>query len=127
MSTLLSAGSLALRMVVLGIVFLAASAVPAAGQETVCITVPSTVSFPVTDVTRSTSGAPNPTTKFFEREPAVWESASCECAGRWRWIYTAERFQYSGVERLLDQSRGKWRDRMEWDARVVLLHARVPK
>ena len=42
-----------------------ASAVPAAAQETVSVTVPSTVSFSVTDVSRSTSGAPNPTTISF--------------------------------------------------------------
>jgi hypothetical protein len=54
-----------MRIAMLGIAAVTASVVSAAAQETVSITVPSAVSFPVTDVSRSTSGAPNPTTISF--------------------------------------------------------------
>lgn len=40
----------------------AAASVPAAAQETVNITVPTVVSFPVGDITSSTSGTPSPST-----------------------------------------------------------------
>jgi hypothetical protein len=43
----------------------AATCASAAAQETVNIVVPSAVSFPVTDVTQSTSGGPSPTTISF--------------------------------------------------------------
>jgi hypothetical protein len=65
MTTLPSAGSVAMCFAMLGIAALTASAVSAAAQETVGITVPSTISFPVTDVTRSTPGTPNPATISF--------------------------------------------------------------
>ena len=52
-------------MALLGIASVIASAVSAAAQETVSITVPFGVSFQVTDVSTSTSGAPNPTTISF--------------------------------------------------------------
>ena len=55
----------ALRIALLGIVALAAAVVSAGAQETVTISVPLAVSFPVTDVSRSTSGAPNVTTSAF--------------------------------------------------------------
>ena len=48
-----------------GITALGAAAVSAAAQETVNISVPMAVSFAVTDVSRSTSGAPNFTTISF--------------------------------------------------------------
>jgi hypothetical protein len=60
-----SAGSVAMRIAVLCIAAVTASALTAAAQETVSITVPSTVSFAVTDVSRSTNGAPDPTTISF--------------------------------------------------------------
>ena len=53
-----------LRIAVLGSLVLA-GAVSAGAQETVTISVPLAVSFPVTDVSRSTSGAPNVTTVSF--------------------------------------------------------------
>jgi len=53
------------RIAVLVILAVAASVASAAAQETVAITVPSTVTFIVTDVSRSTSGAPNLTTIRF--------------------------------------------------------------
>jgi hypothetical protein len=65
MTTFPPAGSTALRLAMLGIAVVTASAVSAAAQEMVSITVPSTVSFSVTDVSRSTSGAPSPTTISF--------------------------------------------------------------
>jgi hypothetical protein len=55
----------AVRIAVLVILAAAASAASAAAQETVAITVPSTVSFMVNDVSRSTSGVPNLTTISF--------------------------------------------------------------
>ncbi len=63
MSNVRAAGTL--RIAVLGIIALAAAAVPAGAQETVAISVPLAVSFPVTDVSRSTSGAPHVTTISF--------------------------------------------------------------
>jgi hypothetical protein len=53
------------RIVMLSIAALTASVVPAAAQETVSLTVPSIVSFDVIDVSRSTSGMPNPSTISF--------------------------------------------------------------
>ncbi len=50
-----------LRIAILGIIALATAVVSAGAQETVTISVPLAVSFPVTDVSRSTSGAPNVT------------------------------------------------------------------
>jgi hypothetical protein len=55
----------AARIAIFGIMTSAATGAPAAAQETVHIVVPSAVSFPVTDVARTTSGAPNPTTISF--------------------------------------------------------------
>jgi hypothetical protein len=49
------------RIVLLGIAAITAPGVSAAAQELVTITVPSAVSFAVTDVSRSTSGVPSPT------------------------------------------------------------------
>jgi hypothetical protein len=60
-----SAESLAMRIAMLGITALAAAVVPAGAQETVSVSVPVAVSFSVADVSRSTSGAPNPTTISF--------------------------------------------------------------
>jgi hypothetical protein len=54
-----------LRIVLLGIIAMAAAVLSAGAQETVTISVPLAVSFPVTDVSRSTSGAPNVTTVSF--------------------------------------------------------------
>jgi hypothetical protein len=54
-----------LRIALLGLVGLAAAVVPAGAQETVTISVPLAVSFPVTDVSRSTSGTPHVTTISF--------------------------------------------------------------
>ncbi len=53
------------RIALFGIVALAAAVVSAGAQETVTISVPMAVSFPVIDVSRSTSGAPNVTTVSF--------------------------------------------------------------
>ncbi len=53
------------RIALLGLFALAAAAVSAAAQETVTISVPLAVSFPVTDVSRSTSGTPSITTIVF--------------------------------------------------------------
>jgi hypothetical protein len=58
-------------MAVLVILAVAASVVSAAAQETVAITVPSAVSFIVSDVSRSTSGAPNPTTIRFSNASLI--------------------------------------------------------
>ena len=63
MSNVRAAGRL--RIAVLGIIALAAAVVSARAQETVSISVPLAVSFSVTDVSRSTSGAPNVTTISF--------------------------------------------------------------
>jgi len=57
--------SAALQLALLGITGLAVAAVPAGAQETVSISVPMAISFPVTDVSRSTSGAPDVTTVSF--------------------------------------------------------------
>ena len=54
-----------LRIALLGIIALAVTVVSAGAQETVTISVPLAVSFPVIDVSRSTSGAPNVTTVSF--------------------------------------------------------------
>jgi hypothetical protein len=54
-----------MRIAMLGIAAVMASVASAAAQETVSIAVPSTVSFEITDVSRATSGAPNPTTISF--------------------------------------------------------------
>jgi hypothetical protein len=54
-----------LRIALLGIVAMAAAVLSAGAQETVTISVPLAVSFPVTDVSRSTSGAPDMTTVSF--------------------------------------------------------------
>jgi hypothetical protein len=53
------------RAAVGGILALAAAVLSAEAQETVTISVPLAVSFPVTDVSRSTSGTPNVTTISF--------------------------------------------------------------
>jgi hypothetical protein len=53
------------RIALIGIAALAGSAQPTIAQETVSITVPSVVSFAVTDVTRGTTGAPDPATISF--------------------------------------------------------------
>jgi len=50
-----------MRVVVLGIVAWAATVVCAGAQETVSITVPAAISFPVTDVSRTTAAVPNST------------------------------------------------------------------
>ena len=55
----------ATRIAIFGIMAWTATGAPAAAQETVNISVPSAVSFQVTDVTVSTSGAPNPMTISF--------------------------------------------------------------
>jgi hypothetical protein len=47
------------------------SGVPAAAQEFVSVTVPAGVSFPVTDVTRGTSGAPSSTTISFSNASLI--------------------------------------------------------
>lgn len=65
MSSLGSAGSLAARIAILGIAALAATVVSVGAQETVNIAIPSAVSFAVTDVSRSTTGSPSPTTISF--------------------------------------------------------------
>ena len=54
-----------LRIALLGIIAMAAAVLSAGAQETVTISVPLAASFPVTDVSRSTSGAPNVTTVSF--------------------------------------------------------------
>jgi hypothetical protein len=59
------AGSLATRITVLAIVVSGAAVVSAGAQETVSISVPLAISFPVTDVSRSTGGTPNVTTISF--------------------------------------------------------------
>lgn len=61
MSGLGSAASAAVRIAMLGITALGAAVVSAGAQETVSIAVPPAVSFSVTDVTRSTTGVPDPT------------------------------------------------------------------
>jgi hypothetical protein len=53
------------RIALLGVGALAAAVVSAGAQETVTISVPVAVSFPVTDVSRSTTGTPNVTTISF--------------------------------------------------------------
>jgi hypothetical protein len=55
----------AARIVIVGVIASAAASASVAAQETVTITVPSFVSFSVTDVTRSTTGAPSPSTISF--------------------------------------------------------------
>ena len=65
MSLFSCAGSLAMRITVLAIAVSGAAVVSAGAQETVSISVPLAISFPVTDVSRSTSGAPNVTTISF--------------------------------------------------------------
>jgi hypothetical protein len=64
MSSLRSVRLLVTGIAIVGIMAWAAGA-SAAAQETVNIEMPSLVSFPVTDVTRSTSGAPDPATISF--------------------------------------------------------------
>jgi hypothetical protein len=54
-----------MRIALFGALTWAGTAGSAAAQETVNVVVPSAVSFPVTDVTQSTSGGPNPTTLSF--------------------------------------------------------------
>jgi hypothetical protein len=54
-----------MRNAMFGALAWAATSGSAAAQETVNVVVPSAVSFPVTDVTQSTSGGPNPTTLSF--------------------------------------------------------------
>jgi hypothetical protein len=54
-----------MRIAVLIIGAVTALALPAAAQELVSVSVPSAVSFPVTDVSRGTSGAPNSTVISF--------------------------------------------------------------
>jgi hypothetical protein len=54
-----------MRIVVLGIAASAASVVCAGAQEMVSISVPPAINFQVTDVSRSTSGAPTATTISF--------------------------------------------------------------
>ena len=65
MSLFSCAGSSAMRITVLAIVISTAAVVSAGAQETVSISVPLAISFPVTDVSRSTSGTPNVTTISF--------------------------------------------------------------
>jgi hypothetical protein len=60
-----------MRIATLGIAAVIASVVSAAAQETVSITVPSTLSFQVTDVSRTTSGAPNPATISFSNATLI--------------------------------------------------------
>jgi len=60
-----SAGWSVVRFAALGLAALTAAVVSAGAQEMVNITVPSTVSFAVTDISRSTTGAPTPTTVRF--------------------------------------------------------------
>jgi len=54
-----------MRNAMFGALAWAATSGSAAAQETVNVVVPSAVSFPVTDVTQSTSGGPSPTTISF--------------------------------------------------------------
>jgi hypothetical protein len=71
MTRLPSPRSTSMRIAVLGIVTLTASVVSAAAQETVSITVPTAISFAVTDVSRSTSGTPSPTTLSFSNATLI--------------------------------------------------------
>jgi hypothetical protein len=54
-----------MRISMLGIAALIASVVSVAAQETVSVTVPSVVGFPVTDASRATAGTPSLTTVSF--------------------------------------------------------------
>ena len=54
-----------MRVALFGALTWAATAASAAAQDTVNVIVPSAVSFPVTDVTQSTSGGPSPATLSF--------------------------------------------------------------
>ena len=65
MSLFSCAGARATRITVLAIAVSGAAVVSAGAQETVSISVPLAISFPVTDVSRSTSGTPNVTTISF--------------------------------------------------------------
>ena len=65
MSLFSRTGSLAVQITVLAIVVSGATVAPAGAQETVSISVPVAISFPVTDVSRSTSGTPDVTTISF--------------------------------------------------------------
>jgi hypothetical protein len=60
-----------IRAVVLVIAGVCVSVASAAAQETVAITVPSTVSFAVTDVSQRTSGTPNPSTISFSNASLI--------------------------------------------------------
>jgi hypothetical protein len=60
-----SARSRAAHLAMLSLVAVAAAVVSAGAQETVSISVPMAVGFQVTDVSRSTGGAPNVTTLSF--------------------------------------------------------------
>jgi hypothetical protein len=70
-SRLRSAVSPAIRIALLGIAALAAAVVCAGAQETVNVSVPMAVNFAVTDVTRSTSGAPSPVTISFSNSSLI--------------------------------------------------------
>jgi hypothetical protein len=59
------------RIALLGIMAWAAAAASATAQETVNIEVPFAVSFPVTDVTSSTSGTPTPVTISFSNATLI--------------------------------------------------------
>ena len=100
------------RIALLGIVALAAAVVSAGAQETVTISVPLAVSFPVTDVSRSTSGTPNVTTdQLFEREPESRQGPPGERAAGCGGVYAAERLEHAGLERVMEQPWGEWRHR----------------
>ena len=107
---------------------LAAAVVSAGAQETVTISVPLAVSFPVTDVSRSTSGTPSVTTVSFSNAnlspgKALRVSVQSDAAV----IHAAERIEHSGVERVMEQPWGERGHRMERDAQLLLLCARVPE
>jgi hypothetical protein len=64
-----------MRIALLGIAALAATGVSAGAQETVTIAVPPVVSFSVTDVSRSTTGSPSPTTISFSQASLTFGKA----------------------------------------------------
>ena len=117
-----------LRIALLGSLALTGAVVSAAAQETVTISVPLAVSFTVTDVSRSTSAAPNVTTVSFSNASlspgrALRISVQPDAAA----FTAAERLEHSGLERLMEQPWGEWRHRYERDAQFVLVCARVPE
>ena len=71
MSRLRLAVSPLIRIALLAIAALAAAVVCAGAQETVNVSVPMAVNFAVTNVTRSTSGAPSPVTISFSNSSLI--------------------------------------------------------